>query len=69
MLVLSRKASESIQIGDDIVVTIVRISSGEVRVGIDAPAQVPILRGELKPQCRIGEHSVPQLAIAPFSAC
>lgn len=69
MLVLSRKASESIQIGDDIVVTIVRISSGEVRVGIDAPTQVPILRGELQPECRIGAGSVPELAASRFSAC
>ena len=47
MLVLSRKANQSIQIGDDVVVTVVRIAGGEVRIGIEAPPHVPIIRREL----------------------
>ena len=47
MLVLSRKANQSIQIGDNVVVTVVRIAGGEVRIGIEAPAHVPIVRREL----------------------
>ena len=47
MLVLSRKANQSIQIGDDIVVTVVRIAGGEVRIGIEAPPHVAIVRREL----------------------
>lgn len=44
MLVLSRKAGERILIGDNIAITIVRISAGSVRVGIEAPLDLPIVR-------------------------
>lgn len=47
MLVLSRKDGESIRIGDNIVVTVVRTSGNTVRLGIEAPPDVPVLRGEL----------------------
>ncbi len=47
MLVLSRKAGESVFIGDDISVTIVRINGNQVRIKIDAPRSVPVLREEL----------------------
>jgi carbon storage regulator len=48
MLVLSRKVGERILIGDNISVTVVRIAPGIVRIGIDAPAQLPVMREELK---------------------
>jgi carbon storage regulator len=47
MLVLSRKETESIHIGDTIVVTINEIRGDKVRVGIEAPANVPIHRSEI----------------------
>ncbi len=47
MLVLSRKVGESIQIGDDITVTVTRISESAVRLGIDAPPDVRIDRTEI----------------------
>jgi len=47
MLVLSRKVGQSIQIGDNVAVTILRISASEIRIGIEAPADVTILRQEL----------------------
>lgn len=47
MLVLSRKESQRIRLGDSIVVTIVKISGDKVRVGIDAPTDVLVLRDEL----------------------
>ncbi|PWG60984.1 carbon storage regulator [Sediminicurvatus halobius] len=47
MLILSRRAGETILIGDDIRVTVSAIQGGQVRVGIDAPAEVRIVRGEL----------------------
>jgi carbon storage regulator len=47
MLVLSRKIGEQILIGDSIVVTVVRISPHEVRIGIEAPPKVEIARTEL----------------------
>ena len=47
MLVLSRKTSERILIGDDIAITIVRIGPNSVRIGIEAPKGMNILREEL----------------------
>lgn len=48
MLVLSRKIGERIWIGDDIAVTVVRITGGGVRIGIEAPNEMPVVREELK---------------------
>ena len=48
MLVLSRKVGERIWIGDNISVTVVRITGGGVRLGIEAPAELPVVREELK---------------------
>ena len=47
MLVLSRKFGEKILVGDDIVLTVLRNFGGRVRIGIEAPAGVRVLRGEL----------------------
>lgn len=47
MLVLSRKPGERILIGDDIAVTVVRIGPNNVRVGIEAPRSMNIVREEL----------------------
>ncbi len=48
MLVLSRKAGERIVIGGNIVITVVDMGHGRVRLGIDAPSDVRILREELR---------------------
>lgn len=48
MLVLTRKSKETIRIGNQIVVTVLRINGDSVSVGIDAPKDHRILRGELK---------------------
>ena len=48
MLVLSRKVGERIWIGENIAVTVVRIAGGGVRLGIEAPAELPVIREELK---------------------
>ena len=50
MLVLSRKESQRIRLGDQIVITIVKISGDKVRVGIEAPNNVLVLRDELEPR-------------------
>ena len=47
MLVLSRKVGERIRIGDEVTVTVVRITGGGVRLGIEAPAALSIIREEL----------------------
>jgi carbon storage regulator len=47
MLVLSRKLGERIVIGDNIVVTVVKVDRNQVRLGIEAPGNVSVLREEL----------------------
>jgi carbon storage regulator len=47
MLVISRKENERIKIGDDIEIVIVEIGKGQVKIGIEAPKNVHILRSEL----------------------
>jgi carbon storage regulator len=48
MLVLSRKVGERVLIGDQIAVTVVRIQGGGVRLGIEAPPNLIVVREELK---------------------
>ena len=50
MLVLSRRESERIKVGDSIVVTVIRVAGDCVRLGIEAPADVLVLREELEPR-------------------
>ena len=50
MLVLSRKVGERILIGDQISVTVVRVAGGGVRLGIEAPDELPVIREELQKQ-------------------
>ncbi len=52
MLVLSRKESERIRLGDSITVTVVRVAGDKVRLGIDAPPHILVLREELDDQSR-----------------
>lgn len=47
MLVLSRKTNETIKIGDDIELRILEVKGDTIRIGIEAPKNVDILRGEL----------------------
>jgi len=49
MLVLSRKEGEKLVIGDNVVITVNRISGNRVAIGIEAPREVSIKRGELSP--------------------
>lgn len=55
MLLLTRKDGESITIGDDITVTVVRSSDGQVRLGIDAPRDVAVHRQEVAERIREAE--------------
>jgi carbon storage regulator len=51
MLVLSRKVGESILISESIRVTVVQAANGRIRLGIDAPPEVKVLREELTMSC------------------
>ena len=48
MLVLSRKQSQRIRVGDSVIVTVVRVSGDKVRIGIEAPSNIRVLRDELE---------------------
>ncbi|MGB0760243.1 MAG: carbon storage regulator [Rubripirellula sp.] len=61
MLVLSRKEGEQLVIGDNVVLTINRISGNRVAIGIEAPREVRIVRGELE------RHEVAAGGLAPVA--
>jgi len=48
MLVLSRRENERIRLGDSIVVTVVKVGGDRVRLGIEAPSDILVLREELE---------------------
>ena len=52
MLVLSRRPMECIRIGDEIVVTVLEVRGNKVRLGIDAPKKIRVLREELLHACQ-----------------
>jgi carbon storage regulator len=59
MLVLSRRVGERIHIGNDVVVTVTCVQGDRVRIGIEAPAAVRILRAELARPTEDGEEACP----------
>jgi carbon storage regulator len=62
MLVLSRKESERVRLGNSIVLTVIRVSGDKVRLGIEAPPNILVLRDELKPheQVALSTDSEPE---------
>jgi carbon storage regulator len=56
MLVLTRKYQEKIRIGENITITVLRMKGKAVRLGIEAPPNVPVVRGELSFECAAGEN-------------
>jgi len=68
MLVLSRKQNERIRVGDSVVVTVVRVSGDKVRIGIEAPPHVRVLRDELEPDV-LGEVVLETSTELPIPDC
>ena len=66
MLVLSRRESERIRLGKSIIVTVVRVSGDKVRLGIEAPPDVLVLREELEPHTQ--EEPLPVAMSIPRSS-
>lgn len=50
MLVLTRKVNQQIRLGEDITITVLRVQGNSIRIGVDAPRNVRVLRGELEPR-------------------
>lgn len=66
MLVLSRKESEKIKIGDSVVITVVKVAGDRVRIGIEAPNDVVVLREELRP-FNDSPEAAPSVGSAPVA--
>jgi carbon storage regulator len=65
MLVLSRKVGEKLIIGDSIEILVVRVAGNRVRLGIEAPRQVHVVRQELEAAGRGGERALAGAAPLP----
>ena len=66
MLVLSRKQNERIRVGDSVVVTVVRVSGDKVRIGIEAPPHMRVLRDELEQEL-LGEVTLEAASELPIA--
>ena len=60
MLVLTRKSNQSIMIGDDVEVTVLSVMGDKVRIGIQAPGDVPVFRTEIYLEIRRGQRGQEQ---------
>jgi carbon storage regulator len=47
MLILTRRSGEAINIGDDIVIRVLAVDGGQIRIGVEAPKEVPVHREEI----------------------
>jgi carbon storage regulator len=61
MLVLSRKVGQRFLIGNQVAITVVKISHGGVRIGIEAPAELPIVREELLARFGLMRESIDEI--------
>lgn len=68
MLILTRKAGESILIGDDIEITITSIDQNKVRVGIQSPVHIPIYREELYKKIQKENRAAAQIGKEEFES-
>lgn len=56
MLILTRKPGETIIIGDDIKVTVLGVASKQIRIGIQAPSNIPVHREEIYERIKAGRN-------------
>lgn len=60
MLILTRRIGETINIGDDVTVTVLGIKGNQVRIGIEAPTTVPVHRSEIYERIQKERAAQPQ---------
>ncbi|KAB2841619.1 MAG: carbon storage regulator CsrA [Melioribacteraceae bacterium] len=65
MLVLKRKINEEIKIGSDIVIKIISTSDNQVKIGIDAPKSIQILRGEVYEKIKESTLQAAKVSVQP----
>jgi carbon storage regulator len=65
MLVLSRKPGEKVKIGEDITLTVLAVVGGRIRLGIEAPDDVRVLRRELAWWLDLDGRQLPEPSVAP----
>ncbi|HUE13526.1 MAG TPA: carbon storage regulator [Planctomycetaceae bacterium] len=66
MLVLTRRKSEAIRIGNDVFIKVIRTGRSTVKIGIDAPASVRVVRGELV-ITQSNDQAAPMLDVSPVA--
>ncbi len=68
MLVLTRKPAETIQIGNNIVIKVIRTGNGSVKLGVEAPQEIRVMRGELlAPQKPAHAGTLASTVLCPIS--
>lgn len=63
MLVLTRRSSEPLKVGDDVTITILGIKGNSVRIGVSAPMSIPVHRSEIYERIRADIVARPQWAL------
>ena len=60
MLILTRRTGETIVIGDDTRVTILGVNGNQIRIGVEAPSQVPVHREEIYRRIEVEKNAPPK---------
>jgi carbon storage regulator len=57
MLILTRRANEKLMVGDKITITVLGVNAGQVRIGVDAPKDIPVHREEIYERIKRGKKA------------